>query len=251
MSVTGALCEAVGGALSWPRVLLFGDSITQFSFQHGGWGASLADKLVRKCDVLNRGFSGYNTRWAKIILPRLIRKSSDAEALVAVTIFFGANDSALKDENPKQHIPLDEYAENLKNMIQYLKSVDIPESRVILITPPPLHESAWEKECIAQGYKLNRLNMVVGEYAKACLEVGQNCGADVLDLWTLMQKDNKDFSSYLSDGLHLSPKGNEFLSSHLWPLLEKKVASLPLILPYWRDVAEMKPEHSLLGDGDH
>ncbi|XP_074065737.1 isoamyl acetate-hydrolyzing esterase 1 homolog isoform X1 [Macrotis lagotis] len=251
MSASGSPAEAIGTALPWPQVLLFGDSITQFSFQEGGWGASLADKLVRKCDVLNRGFSGYNTRWAKIILPRLIRKSSNAENLVAITIFFGANDSALKDENPKQHIPLDEYIENLKNMIQYLKSIDIPESRIILITPPPLCESAWEKECIAQGFKLNRTNVVVGEYAKACLQVGQNCGADVLDLWTLMQKDNEDFSSYLSDGLHLSPKGNEFLSSHLWPLLEKKVASLPLILPYWRNVAETKPEHSLLGNGDN
>ncbi|XP_043845935.1 isoamyl acetate-hydrolyzing esterase 1 homolog isoform X1 [Dromiciops gliroides] len=249
MSASDSLLEAVGSAQPWPQVLLFGDSITQFSFHQGGWGASLADQLVRKCDVINRGFSGYNTRWAKIILPRLIRKSN-AENLVAVTIFFGANDSALKDENPKQHIPLDEYVENLKSMIQYLKSVDVPESKVILITPPPLCESAWEKECIAQGYKLNRMNLVVDEYAKACLQVGQNCGTDVLDLWTLMQKDNKDFSSYLSDGLHLSPKGNEFLSSHLWPLLEKKVASLPFIFPYWKDLSEIKPE-LLLGDGDH
>ncbi|KAL2773558.1 isoamyl acetate-hydrolyzing esterase 1-like protein isoform a precursor, partial [Daubentonia madagascariensis] len=168
-----------------------------FSFQQGGWGASLADKLVRKCDVLNRGFSGYNTRWAKIILPRLIRKGNSLDNPVAVTIFFGANDSALK------------------------------------------------------GYKLNRLNSVVGEYANACLQVAQDCGTDVLDLWTLMQKDSQDFSPYLSDGLHLSPKGNEFLFSHLWPLIEKKVSSLPLLLPYWRDVAEAKPELSLLGDGDH
>lgn len=50
----------------------------------------------RKCDVLNRGFSGYNTRWAKIILPRLIRKGNILDSPVAVTIFFGANDSALK-----------------------------------------------------------------------------------------------------------------------------------------------------------
>ncbi|KAM9201011.1 isoamyl acetate-hydrolyzing esterase 1 homolog isoform 1-T1 [Dugong dugon] len=248
-----ALSEVVscGSCLLWPRVLLFGDSITQFSFQQGGWGASLADKLVRKCDVLNRGFSGYNTRWAKIILPRLIRKGNSLDSPVAVTIFFGSNDSALKDENPKQHIPLEEYVANLKSMVQYLKSVDIPENRVILITPPPLCETAWEKECIIQGCKLNRLNFVVGEYASACLKVAQDCGTDVLDLWTLMQKDNQDFSSYLSDGLHLSPEGNEFLFSHLWPLLEKKTSSLPLLLPYWRDVVEAKPELSLLGDGDH
>lgn len=50
----------------------------------------------RKCDVLNRGLSGYNTRWAKIVLPRLIHKDSSTENTVAVTIFFGANDSALK-----------------------------------------------------------------------------------------------------------------------------------------------------------
>lgn len=61
----------------------------------------------------------------------------------------------------------------------------------------------------------------------------------------------QDFSSYLSDGLHLSPKGNEFLFSHLWPLIEKRVCSLPLLLPYWRDIAEAQPERSLLGDGDH
>lgn len=50
----------------------------------------------RKCDVLNRGFSGYNTRWAKIILPSLIREGNSLDTPVAVTIFFGANDSALK-----------------------------------------------------------------------------------------------------------------------------------------------------------
>ncbi|XP_025723505.1 isoamyl acetate-hydrolyzing esterase 1 homolog isoform X1 [Callorhinus ursinus] len=248
-----ALCEAASGgcSLHWPRVLLFGDSITQFSFQQGGWGASLADRLVRKCDVLNRGFSGYNTRWAKIILPRIIRKGNSLDSPVAVTIFFGANDSALKDENPKQHIPLAEYVANLKSMVWYLQRAGVAGSRVVLITPPPLGEAAWEQECLLQGCRLNRLNSVVGEYAGACLQVAQDCGVDVLDLWTLMQKDTQDFSSYLSDGLHLSPKGNEFLFSHLWPLIEKKVSSLPLLLPYWRDVAEAKPELSLLGDGDH
>ena len=61
-------------------------------------GIHLCLKILhfRKCDVLNRGFSGYNTRWAKIILPRLIKKGTGLDSPVAVTIFFGANDSALK-----------------------------------------------------------------------------------------------------------------------------------------------------------
>lgn len=36
-------------------------------------------------------------------------------------------------------------------MVQYLTSVGIPQERVILITPPPLNEAAWEKECILKG----------------------------------------------------------------------------------------------------
>ncbi|MCQ8205389.1 hypothetical protein NP569_24170, partial [Vibrio parahaemolyticus] len=73
----------------------------------------------------------------------------------------------------------------------------------------------------------------------------------VLDLWTLIQKDSQDFSCYLSDGLHLSPMGNEFLFLNLCPLLDKKVSSLTLMLTYWNDVEESKPELSLLGDGDY
>ncbi|XP_075779632.1 isoamyl acetate-hydrolyzing esterase 1 homolog isoform X1 [Pelodiscus sinensis] len=236
---------AMAAALPWPRVVLLGDSITEFSFQDNGWGVLLAQKLVRKCDVLNRGLSGYNTRWANIILPRLISKSSDAENTIAVTIFFGANDSALKDVNPNQHIPLKEYADNLKSMVRYLKSLGITEDKIILITPPPVYEPAWEKECIAKGDKLNRFNSATGEYAKTCVQAARDCGTEVLDLWTLMQKNNQDFSSYLSDGLHLSVVGNNFLAAQLWPLLEKKISALPILLPYWRDVDPLNPEVSL------
>lgn len=231
--------------ISWPCVFLFGDSITQFAFEANGWGATLANKLVRKCDVLNRGLSGYNTRWAKHILPKLITKSSNSEPLAAVTIFFGANDSSLKEENPQQHIPLDEYADNLRTMIRYLQSVDVAADRIILITPPPLHEPSWEKQCFTKGCKLNRLNTISGEYAKACTCVGQECGTEVLDLWTLMQEGGQDYTVYLSDGLHLSDKGNEFLESKLWPILEKKLSTLPFILPYWMDVDPKNPEASL------
>ncbi|KAG8538945.1 hypothetical protein GDO81_003288 [Engystomops pustulosus] len=133
--------------ISWPRILLFGDSITQFSFEANGWGLGLAEKLVRKCDVLNRGLSGYNSRWAKHVLPKLIPDSTHAENMAAVTIFFGANDSSLKDLNPQQHVPLEEYADNLRSMVQYLKSVNIQQEKIVLITPPPVLEPAWEKRC--------------------------------------------------------------------------------------------------------
>ncbi|XP_068136420.1 isoamyl acetate-hydrolyzing esterase 1 homolog [Hyperolius riggenbachi] len=233
--------------ISWPLVILFGDSITQFAFEANGWGSALSSKLVRKCDVLNRGLSGYNTRWAKYILPKLIT-SAQAENTVALTIFFGANDCSLQDENPQQHVPLEEYTDNLKTMIHYLKSVGITPDKIILITPPPLHEASWEKQCILKGCKLNRHNNITGEYAKACTQVAQEYGADVVDLWNLMQEGSQDYTVYLSDGLHLSDEGNQFVESKLWPILEEKVGTLPFILPYWNDVDNENPESCLFSN---
>ena len=38
---------------SRPRIVLFGDSITEQSFRSGGWGASLADTYSRKVVYLS------------------------------------------------------------------------------------------------------------------------------------------------------------------------------------------------------
>lgn len=237
-------------AVVWPKVILFGDSITQFSFQPNGWGAEIANKLARKCDVLNRGLSGYNSRWARILLPRLLEphNSNNESHIAAVTVFFGANDSALKDINPQQHVPLEEYSENLKEVTKILASAGVAPDKVIFISPPPIHEPDWEKECILKGCALNRLNAVAGQYAQACVEAAGQCGVNVLDLWTLMQKDRQDYTEYLCDGLHLSQKGNQFVSEHLWGLLQRRVEELPFILPYWADVNPASPETTLLCD---
>ncbi|MEQ2164882.1 isoamyl acetate-hydrolyzing esterase [Goodea atripinnis] len=172
---------------------------------------------------------------------------------------------SLQDENPQQHVPLQEYSENLKDISRFLTSAGVSADKVIFITPSPIHEPAWEKECILKGCPLNRHNSVVGQYAQACVQAAGQCGSDVLDLWTLMQKDGQltelkllnklnlflhaalqDYTVYLSDGLHLSEKGNQFVAQHLWSLLAGRVAHLPFILPYWGDVDAKNPESSLL-----
>ena len=77
-----------------PQIILFGDSITQFSFQTGGWGAALANEYQRHADVVVRGYSGYNTRWALELLPSLFPADCPAAQTPAlVTVFLGANDA--------------------------------------------------------------------------------------------------------------------------------------------------------------
>ncbi|KAF3647154.1 Isoamyl acetate-hydrolyzing esterase 1 -like protein [Capsicum annuum] len=123
-----------------PQIVLFGDSITEQSFRLGGWGAALADNYTRKADILNRGYGGYNTRWALFLLHHLFPLDAPTPP-DAVTIFFGANDAALLGRtSERQHVPLEEYKENLRKMIQHFKKCS-PSVLVLLITPPPIDEA--------------------------------------------------------------------------------------------------------------
>ena len=54
--------------------------------------------------------------------------------LKLVTVFFGANDAALKDRiHQNQHVPLQEYKENLLSIISHVK-VSLPPYILIMIS---------------------------------------------------------------------------------------------------------------------
>lgn len=54
------------------KIYLIGDSNTQFGFSDGGFASQLADRYIRKCDVINRGFNGYTSEYLRHMLPRLL-----------------------------------------------------------------------------------------------------------------------------------------------------------------------------------
>jgi lysophospholipase L1-like esterase len=101
------------------RVVFFGDSITQHGFNVDikGWVAQLAHWWTRRIDVVNRGFSGYNSRWGKLIVEDVVNRENPD----FVFIFFGANDAV--DESVLQHVPLQEYEENMREIIVKIKQV--------------------------------------------------------------------------------------------------------------------------------
>ena len=48
---------------SLPKLaILLGDSITQQGFMQNGWAGLLSNEYQRRIDVVNRGFSGYNSK---------------------------------------------------------------------------------------------------------------------------------------------------------------------------------------------
>lgn len=277
------------------QVVLFGDSITQFSFDpsNKGFGAALANDYQRKADVLNRGFSGYNTEWAIPILKQLLpTTTTPAAPIILLTIFFGANDAALPFS--VQHVPLPRFEENLRTLISFTTDSSSPwfdpSTNLLLITPPPLDEAVWAEHRRQEHQPLDRKAKVTAQYAKAVKEVGQQVGIPVVDLWgEIMARVDGDMTEktcavipdgdsgldvtatsehgadvcpaettlvgcklmdFLSDGLHLSAYGNEFL--HLLILAkirenypEIEPDRLPQILPWWRDVDAKNPETSL------
>jgi lysophospholipase L1-like esterase len=110
-----------------PSIILFGDSITQQGFigssttASAGWVSLLSNAYARRADVLNRGYSGYNTRHAIDILPSLFCSGAINNVLM-VTVFFGANDASLPgDREHCQHVPIDEYEGNIRKIVESIR----------------------------------------------------------------------------------------------------------------------------------
>ncbi|XP_076459429.1 isoamyl acetate-hydrolyzing esterase 1 homolog [Babylonia areolata] len=227
--------SVMAAAVNWPKVILLGDSLTQFSFSSDGcWGALVADHLQRKCDVINRGFSGYNARWCGHMLPQLVSKDL-AKNTAAVTIFLGANDANNFETNPRQHVPLVEFQQTLTDMVEHLMSVGVSRDKIILISPPSFNAEAWKIECIKKGKDVTKTNETTGEYAKAVMAVAKECGTKQVDLFSNMMK-AQEWKSMLNDGLHLSPSGSQLLFNLLLPILDELTSTLPTMYPLWDEV---------------
>mmetsp|Transcript_35865 Transcript_35865/g.39648 ORF Transcript_35865/g.39648 Transcript_35865/m.39648 type:complete len:267 (+) Transcript_35865:40-840(+) len=241
-------------ATTRPIILLFGDSITEQGFGYGevaggaiGWASLLSKDYCRRADVLNRGYSGYNTRHALQILPTT---TNDNDLLFA-TVFFGANDAARSGE--LQHIPITEYGQNLRRIVHHFrnqqKETDEEDNNnnnqkkessllsttssfppVILFTPPPVDGIAWS----------DRGNEIAKEYGNVVKEVGKELNCSVLDVFTLLEGNEsvQTYGKYLRDGLHLSEDGNILLYQGLMKLLQK---DYPHLLPKDDDDSGLLP----------
>lgn len=98
-----------------PKIHLIGDSITEYSFKYDlcGFGVLLTNYYNRYADVINRGFSGYNTEYVLKLFNYLYPNDMNKNEIpILATIMLGSND-ATGDCDPRFHIPLDKYKNNL------------------------------------------------------------------------------------------------------------------------------------------
>ncbi|KAK0112680.1 hypothetical protein ONS95_014419 [Cadophora gregata] len=248
-----------------PQIVLFGDSITQgASDQSMGFGmaAELQAAYVRRFDVINRGYSGYNTNHAVEIITRALPTPEQA-SMKFLTIWFGANDPN-KNPTQGQFVPPEQFKSNLLAIINHA-AVKAHSPNIILITPPPFEESLLvELQKLWGATGETRKAKDAQEYAEIVKQVGKETNLPVVDAWGLcMEKAgwkgesgevlpggdaevrNAVLAELLHDGLHLSPSGYKIVFDGLIAVLRKHWPELP---PYKMPFTEKVPWEIELGD---
>ncbi|KAF2686304.1 SGNH hydrolase [Lentithecium fluviatile CBS 122367] len=253
----------------YDQICLFGDSITQDSFNQergSGFSAKLQHAYIRRLDVVNRGFSGYTSRQALTVLPHII-PSPDVARIRILVIFFGANDASLAESLNGQHVPLPEYKGNLEKIITH-PLVVAHSPRIMLVAPPPINEHLQYLTDQSKGYaSLTRTAASTKSYAEVACEVGEKLGVPVVNLWkAFMEKarfqpegwetgdplpgskkvpQNDKLVELMYDGLHFNPAGYDILFDEFmkvvvdrWP--DQQPDNLPMVLPAWNDTAGWK-----------
>ncbi|KAL6937542.1 hypothetical protein ACO0RG_004053 [Hanseniaspora osmophila] len=245
--------------LKFDKFLLFGDSITEFSFnnafqasqgklgqdpldplqQQFAFGSALVNLYARKMELVQRGFSGYTSRWALKLLPEVL---DDVKNIKMAYIFFGSNDCIL---GGNQVVPLEEYIENTEKLVAMLKAQNI---KPILITPAVYDHEKWnmlKKEEVAAGFvrTLDRFAL----YANSLVDLGSKLNVPVVNLNAAfmkyaVEKLDGRWQELLCDGLHFSGHGSYVMYNELLKTIEKSYPehhpkNVPYRLPNWRGVA--------------
>jgi lysophospholipase L1-like esterase len=242
-------------------IFLYGDSITQQGYNQSqgfGWVAALADDYTRKLTVVNAGLSGYSTDKALAKLSPVIPPPNVARIRL-FAIFFGANDARLPNTiQAPQHVPLKEYKENLRKIVQH-EAVRAHDARIMLITPPPIDERICEADDASKGiHQIRRDAKITSEYAQAVRDLSRELNVVCLDLWTAFMtragwKDGKPIlgskdveqredglPKFLKDGLHLTAEGSKIVYEEFSRVVKDNWDDLvpekmEFVLPYWAD----------------
>ncbi|KAJ2257688.1 isoamyl acetate-hydrolyzing esterase [Coemansia sp. RSA 455] len=204
--------------LDYNTIVCFGDSLTQhgWDISKHGWVAQLSQVYLRKLDVDNRGFSGYNSRWTLPLLPRILPTTvSEGARPRILTILLGSNDAMLP--GCVHHVPIEEYRSNIESMVTMVTDPQSanysPDTKILLITPPALGEKL---------YKSVGFDGRTPESVKACADVmrdiAERHSLPCVDLWTAVETQAKEiggeldgYDAFSYDGVHLSAGGNDLL----------------------------------------
>ncbi len=200
------------------RVILFGDSITEGGTMVDGTFNDFAIYYKGRADVLNRGFSGYNTNGAKIATQEMIANDYTLNKQpTLVIIMFGSNDCVT--EGFSQYVSVENYEKNLSEIINLLKSISSVITPVI-VPPPPICDELFRKV----WKPVSRSNEGVRKYYGAAKLVSNKENVIFVDTWEKESEEwpQSDCSTH-TDGLHLTEKGYKIVTRYIKNAINSKI----------------------------
>ncbi|KAI1074689.1 SGNH hydrolase [Whalleya microplaca] len=246
-------------AKPYNQIVLFGDSLFQFSSEvkEGfSFQGALQSFCMRYLDVINRGFSGYNSKNALELLPQIfLPPSSSNPRIEYLLVLFGANDACLPIPTNTQGVPVDQYKDNLTKIITH-EHVKAHHPKILLVTPPPIDEIRMTELDLAAGHpQVTRQAAISAAYSETARKVAaENPGVVLIDLQKAIMDEaiatTTDFDAskpplgypggkrgalaqLLPDGLHMSGSAYkilfEIVKPHIGPFSDGTT-----VFPAWR-----------------
>ncbi|KAI3634594.1 hypothetical protein MIR68_007505 [Amoeboaphelidium protococcarum] len=212
-----------------------------FDVNTGGWGSLMANDYVRKAQIINHGYGGYNSEWLRCVIDYLLK---DLNNVHLVIIFIGTNDAVLPNlpnGQSKQHVSVQLYKDNLKFMIDRVK-LKLPRSEVILISPTLFDEAQWTAYRNSQGKVCDRSNTNTALYSHACMDLTSQVSATVNLLKAFQYYDGPPRDLF-TDGLHFSQIGNQLLYEELDRVIRQHLPHL-----HHENLRPVLPHHSEVPD---
>jgi lysophospholipase L1-like esterase len=236
--------------LTYDKILLFGDSLTELSNDILSLSFAITPALqhyyFRKLSVVARGYGGYNSEHLKhVLVPTIHAETAGGEKIRLLVIEAGTNDAALND---RQHIPVERYRQNLMAMVESARSEGI--ERIVVVGPGPVDEKMLAEP-------VDKSTMRNLEYSDVAKMVAEQYDVPFIDLWHAFMsqvgwkegspiagtrmKGASRLTSLMTDGVHFSGEGyriwyHELLKiiANSFPQLETE--NLPTILPHIFDI---------------
>lgn len=192
-----------------------------------------------------------------VVLEELIPSPSSVK-VDYVLLLLGANDACLPDSPSHQHVPLENYRANIKTILTH-PSITAHKPTILLVTPPPIHESHLEAEDLKKGYTgLTRHQSFTAQYAQVIRELAaelKDQNVVLVDLWKALVDeaarltpgyvpgsgllgakdlgDNEGFRKLLVDGLHFTGAGYKVFFDVVVPHVGQEWANEPFNNPNW------------------
>ncbi|KAL2754631.1 hypothetical protein ACRALDRAFT_1081592 [Sodiomyces alcalophilus JCM 7366] len=255
------------GIKLYPQFVLLGDSLLQqsvdvmdgFSFY-----AALQAHVARRLDVVNRGFSGYNTETIVSYLDDIFQPPSETVPRIEyLMVLLGANDAVRPFPQLKQHVPKEKYKANLTKIISH-PAIKAHNPKVLLVTPPPVDEIGMKKTDLAHGWPdVSRHAALSAEYSQIARDVAAETGAVSIDLYaalldyavartpghdangprlgTFELGESGKLAELLPDGLHLSGEAYKVFFEKVLPHIHPEWAGEDAdrsgyLFPDWREL---------------